>query len=91
MDWCHNFVVPLSLWRQISLKVIKKLSKSDKLRFLNISEGSLAECQNYIILSRDLGYVEDSLYKNLFYSLEEISRLLTSYSKGIINHNGIQD
>ena len=69
----------------------KKLSKSDKLRFLNISEGSLAECRNYIILSRDLGYVDDSLYRNLFYSLEEISRLLTSYSKGIINHNGIQD
>ena len=35
----------------------KKLSKADKLRFLNISEGSLAECQNYIILARDLEYI----------------------------------
>lgn len=35
----------------------KKLSKADKLRFFNISEGSLAECQNYIILSHDLGYL----------------------------------
>ena len=69
----------------------KKLGKSDKLRFLNISEGSLAECRNYMILSRDLGYVDESHYNDLFYCLEETSRLLTSYSKGIINNNGIQD
>ena len=34
----------------------KKLSKADKLRFLNISQGSLEECRYYIILSRDLSY-----------------------------------
>lgn len=27
----------------------KKLSKADKLRFFNISQGSLEECRNYII------------------------------------------
>jgi four helix bundle protein len=37
----------------------KKLGKAEKLRFLNISEGSLAECRNYIILSRDLDYIDD--------------------------------
>ena len=31
----------------------KKLSKADKLRFFNISQGSLEECRDYIILSRD--------------------------------------
>ena len=36
----------------------KKLSKADKLRFFNVSEGSLAECQNYIILSKDLGFLD---------------------------------
>jgi len=34
----------------------KKLSRADKLRFLNISQGSLEECRYYCILSRDLGY-----------------------------------
>lgn len=33
----------------------KKLSKADKLRFMNISQGSQEECRDYIILSRDLG------------------------------------
>ena len=35
----------------------KKLSKADKLRFLNISQGSMEECRDYIILSFDLGYI----------------------------------
>ena len=35
----------------------KKLSKADKLRFFNISQGSLEEYRAYHILSRDLGYL----------------------------------
>jgi four helix bundle protein len=69
----------------------KKLSKADKLRFLNISEGSLAECRNYIILSRDLEYIDIQQYDQLYQSLIEASKLLTAYSKGIINNNGITD
>ena len=33
----------------------KKLSKADKLRFMNIAQGSLEECRCYVMLSRDLG------------------------------------
>ena len=40
----------------------KKLSKTDKLRFFNISQGSLEECKYYILLSRDLGYISDEDY-----------------------------
>ena len=69
----------------------KKLSKADKLRFLNIAEGSLAECRNYIILARDLEYVDEQKYKTLYIALEEASKLLTSYCKGIINNIGIQE
>ncbi len=32
----------------------KKLSKADKLRFMNISEGSIEECRDSIILDKDL-------------------------------------
>ncbi len=67
----------------------KKLGKAEKLRFLNISEGSLAECRNYAILSRDLKYIAEEQYQDMFFAIEEASRLLTSYSKGIINNNGI--
>jgi len=33
----------------------KKRSKSDKARFMNISQGSLEECRYYLILAKDLG------------------------------------
>ena len=69
----------------------KRLGKADKLHFLNISEGSLAECRNYVILSSDLGFLGEGHYSQLYFSIEETSKLLTSYSKGIINNNGIKD
>ena len=68
----------------------KKLSKSDKLRFLNISEGSVTECMNYIILTKDLNYINYSQYEQLCTSINSVGRLLTAYSKGIINNNGIK-
>ena len=63
----------------------KKLSKADKLRFLNISQGSLEECRYYIILSRDLSYINNNTYNELIGSLEETSKLLNSYIRGVLN------
>ncbi len=68
----------------------KKVSKADKLRFMNISEGSMAECMNYIILSKDLGYINEEENMVLSSSIEDAGRLLTAYCNGIINNNGIQ-
>ena len=68
----------------------KKISKANKLRFFNIAEGSLAECENYIILSKDLSYIDEDEYTSLHNCAEETGRLLTAYSNGIINNNGIQ-
>jgi len=68
----------------------KKLSKADKLRFLNISDGSLAECENYIILARDVEYINEEEYALLHNSAEEVGRLLIAYSNGIINNNAIK-
>ena len=67
----------------------KKFGKAEKLRFLNISEGSLAECRNYIILSKDLEYINEEQYREMYFAIEETSKLLISYCKGIINNNGI--
>lgn len=58
-----------------------KKTKADKARFYNISKGSLEEVRYYLILSRDLGYTANS---NLFTQLEEISRLLHSYTKNLL-------
>ncbi|MBT4136958.1 MAG: four helix bundle protein [Candidatus Latescibacteria bacterium] len=34
----------------------KKRGNADKIRFMNIAQGSLEECRYYLILTRDLGY-----------------------------------
>ena len=59
-----------------------KKSKLDKLRYLNIAQGSLEECKYYLILSKDLKFNEDPQISDL---LEEVSKLLNSYSRAINN------
>ncbi len=54
----------------------KKKGKNDKLRFLNIAQGSLEECRYYLILTQDLKYGDNSGLKE---KLEEVSKLLEAY------------
>ena len=60
----------------------RRRGKADKVRFLNTSEASLEESRYYLILSEDLEYGDTG---KLLDSLEEVSRLLNSYSKAILN------
>ncbi|MFH1526494.1 MAG: four helix bundle protein [Bacteroidota bacterium] len=46
----------------------------------NIAEGTAHECKYYLILANDLGYYNSTEAKEL---LEEVSKLLGSYSKKI--------
>ncbi len=61
----------------------KKKGKADKLRFFNISQGSLEECRYYIILSKDLNYCKTDIYTELVEKIEQTSRLLNSYCYAI--------
>ncbi|UCH65968.1 MAG: four helix bundle protein [Ignavibacterium sp.] len=58
----------------------KKWSNKEKVRFLNISQGSLEECRYYLILSKDLGYCEVNEETRL---IEEVSKLLYGYINSI--------
>jgi four helix bundle protein len=59
----------------------RRRGRADKLRFLNIAQGSLAESRYYLLLAQELGYAKtDSVKKDL----EEVSRLLDSYAKAIV-------
>ena len=69
----------------------KKLSKADKLRFMNIAQGSLEECRCYIILSKDLGYINEDEFQSLTYSLDGASFYLNAYCKAIKEDKGIHD
>lgn len=60
----------------------KKKTKPDKVRFLNIAQGSLEECRYYLILARDLDYGDTSQLKT---QLEEVSKLLQGYLSSILN------
>jgi len=64
----------------------RKLGQADKLRFLNIAQGSLEECKYYCILSRDLGYVDTDTYELMYTEVNEVSYLLNSYVKGILDN-----
>ena len=59
----------------------------DKLRFLNIAQGSLEECRYYILLAKDLGYIDEIINNELNISIEDTSRLLNAYYKGIEEKN----
>jgi|SRR5208283_3612511 len=58
----------------------KKKVNAEKIRFMNIAQGSLEECRYYLILSEDLHYGET---KELEKTAEEVSKLLHAYSSAI--------
>jgi len=54
----------------------KKKGKGDKVRYMNIAQGSLEECRYYLILAQDLGYGDTAQLND---RLEEVSKLLEAY------------
>ena len=60
----------------------RKRGNADKLRFLNIAQGSLEESRYYLILVRDLEYGDVTEAKAI---LGETSKLLEAYSRAILN------
>ena len=54
----------------------KKRGTKDKIRFLNIAQGSLEESRYYLILARDLNYATD---QKLDLLVQETSKLLEAY------------
>jgi four helix bundle protein len=57
-----------------------KRAVKDKMRFLNIAQGSLSECRYYLILTRDLKYFTGTIAEGI---LEQVSKLLNSYRRVI--------
>ena len=69
----------------------RKIGKADKLRFLNIAQGSLEECRDYRILAKDLNYISDEEYEQLRLSILMTSKFLNAYCDGIINNNAMKN
>jgi four helix bundle protein len=62
----------------------KKKGRLDKVRLLNVAQGSLEECRYYLILSEDLGYGGTRPLKK---HLSEVSKILEAYIHGILKKN----
>ena len=60
-----------------------KYGLKDKVRFYNIAQGSIEECQYYLILSADLEYGENIDLKD---ALTKVSKMLTAYISGTKNN-----
>ena len=69
----------------------KKVSRADKLRFFNIAQGSLEECRYYIILSRDIEYIDQQTHDRLEYIINGASWKLNGYAEGISKNAGVKD
>ena len=62
----------------------KKKSNKDKVRFYNISQGSVEESRYYLILAKDLKYGENHSLSEL---LIEVSKILDAYITAIDNNS----
>ena len=69
----------------------RKLSRADKLRFMNTSQGSLEECRYYVILSFDIGYIDRDTYDRLEYLINGTSWKLNRYAQSINRNKAITD
>ena len=56
-----------------------KKSVADKMRFFNISQGSLEECSYYIILSKDLLFINNEQTSELDELSNDVRKLLQAY------------
>lgn len=58
----------------------RKRTKPDKIKFMNIAQGSLDETHYYQILIQDLAYADTI---NVQHQLDEVAKLLNAYTKAI--------
>ena len=76
----------VSIAANIAEGYVKK-SPSDKVRFFNISLGSLEECSYYIILSKDLNYITEEQSVILDQLIGETEKILNTYITRIQSSN----
>ena len=68
----------------------KRLGTADKLHFMNIAQGSLVECRYYVLLAKDIGYINQHTHDVLNADIEEVSKLLNGYCKGITHRHYVK-
>jgi len=62
---------------------MEKDSNKDKIRFLNISEGSIAELITQIYIGIEIDYIEKDIGLNWKKELDEISKMIKSLKRNL--------
>jgi four helix bundle protein len=57
----------------------KKRTKQSKINHYNIAEGSLAEADYFILLSKDLDFLEELKFNLLEEKIDEVGKMIDSY------------
>ena len=57
--------------------------KKEFLQFLSVARGSLAEVETYLLLARDLGYLNEREFNSLEEQRQEVGRLLRGLYKSL--------
>ena len=57
--------------------------KKEFQQFLSIAAGSLSELRYFLMLSKDLGYLEPHAFEELWKDAEEVGRILFSFSRSL--------
>jgi four helix bundle protein len=61
-------------------------SYKDKIQFYAISQGSVAELQNQLLIVRDIGYIENNVFLDLADKTVVVHKLLTGLIKSSRTH-----
>ncbi|WP_264524942.1 MULTISPECIES: four helix bundle protein [unclassified Flavobacterium] len=64
-----------------------RASDKELLRFLNISVGSLFEMQTQLEIAKNISYLKEDDFNNLYEDSREVERMLVSFIKKIKNRN----
>src|SRR5437879_7653947 len=65
----------------------KRQGNQEYARFLNIAEGSLAETEYLLIVSRDLSYLTEDIAKKLLVEIAAIARMLHALRMKVMEEN----
>lgn len=57
----------------------KKRTKQSKINHYNIAEGSLAEANYFLLLSKDLAFIDELNFKLFEEKIEEVGKIIDSY------------
>jgi four helix bundle protein len=60
-----------------------RLSAKEKIRYYSIAHGSLTELQNQLMISKDIGYLNQEKFQELFLKTVLVHKLITGLIKSV--------